>query len=379
MGCTSCGGFNLGTGGGCSTCGTPIISGRVDACPNWEIPVDLLPTPDSASRKYMYILPDNTCWVLNSAGDGYLELLTPDSPTLENYRTITRVDDVSDIDGNPNTFYLLPDDTLWYVSHDGDDVVQVSVGDGGGGSSSWNSLTDKPFVSLNEDDFTVDEDGVLTVNFPDTPETEFKVPYNGGVLDNTNFVGLTGEELTLEEVQDLGWVVYSNVYTPWLLPPEDDDPEYPIVSVYTSSTTDVTIRSSYKLVPPNSMCVFTLKMRLDDLSTLTDIAALRFYPTDYNAQNSSYADAIGRATFNSLGEAAADYNDIAAPVYGDGTFVNPDEWVDVTLAVKSPDVPSLVTAMIYNNNQPITVQGKRPSLYITPEVTLVEPDLKEAR
>lgn len=127
MACSSC-------GGGCSSCGDTPTGTTISPCANnWEIPVDNLPLVEDAERKYMYILPDDTCWVLNSAGDGYVELVTPNSAVWDTIdaNAIIDVEELPSVDEASDSFYRLPDDTLWFVNSDGDTWIQ---NEGGGGS-----------------------------------------------------------------------------------------------------------------------------------------------------------------------------------------------------------------------------------------------------
>lgn len=131
MSCSSCGG---GASGGCSTCNKPSLGSVIRPCnTSWEIPVDLLPSPDTAKRKYMYILPDDTCWVLNSEGDGYVELVTPNSAVWDSVdaNAIIDVEELPSVGEARNSFYRLPDDTLWFVNSDGDTWIQNEGGGGG--------------------------------------------------------------------------------------------------------------------------------------------------------------------------------------------------------------------------------------------------------
>lgn len=45
---------------------------------NWVIPNDELPDVSKATRNHLYILPDNTAWILNYDGDDYIQIAVGD-------------------------------------------------------------------------------------------------------------------------------------------------------------------------------------------------------------------------------------------------------------------------------------------------------------
>lgn len=73
MTCSSCGGggAHIGT---CVRCSPSPCDGKDSI--NWLLPVEKLPIPKYATRRYMYMLPDNTLYILNYDGNDYLEIAT---------------------------------------------------------------------------------------------------------------------------------------------------------------------------------------------------------------------------------------------------------------------------------------------------------------
>lgn len=278
------------------------------------------------------------------------------------------IEDVSELpsapDGDSNTFYRLPDGTVYVLNQVGDGWVDLT----GGGSATtidWSSVTDKPFDTLNPDDFTV-VDGVLNIG----ESLEQLIPFNGGVLDNTNFVGIDGTELTYDELDGSGWAVYSTIDTPWLLPAEDNDPEYPIISVYTSGSSDVAVRSAFKLVPADTMVTFAVYIRIDDISETVDALNIRFYSVDHPYDNTSYGDTLARGLIRTDGTAAADIGGSPTEAFTSGAVTIANEWQVLRLSMMSPSVDSIVTGLIYNNHKPTVLQAKRPTMYLTPQPVL---------
>lgn len=78
MSCSTCGNTMKST---CSSCGGSSSECVVQVRTDWQIPVEDLLPPETASRKYAYLLPDNNLYILNYNGDGYLKIAT--SPVEE--------------------------------------------------------------------------------------------------------------------------------------------------------------------------------------------------------------------------------------------------------------------------------------------------------
>lgn len=68
MSCSNCRG-----NGGCRSCG-PSCSSKDSI--NWLMPVEKLPLPKNATRRYMYILPNDSLYILNYQGNDYVEIST---------------------------------------------------------------------------------------------------------------------------------------------------------------------------------------------------------------------------------------------------------------------------------------------------------------
>lgn len=71
MSCSNCGQTFKNSGCGCEE----EPSGVVNICqPSLFVPIEVLPSPQYGSRKYIYILPSNQLYVLDYEGTGWLEL-----------------------------------------------------------------------------------------------------------------------------------------------------------------------------------------------------------------------------------------------------------------------------------------------------------------
>lgn len=73
MSCSQCRG-----NGGCRSCKNQCSP--KDSI-NWLMPVEKLPLPQYATRRYMYLLPSNTVHILNYDGTGFIQLVT-DQPEV---------------------------------------------------------------------------------------------------------------------------------------------------------------------------------------------------------------------------------------------------------------------------------------------------------